>query len=105
MSTLTVQPSRDPAAASFSVEELCTLLRVGPCAIPSLAQDNHIGLRLPSRHGYIPTLADVRVVWIQRGLTGNTELLTTLRAKHPPQQVSHLWKAQALGGILRVLGR
>lgn len=94
-------------SATLTVDEFCRLLRLGPTAVPVLAERGDITLSLPpARPGYCPHLDDVRIVCMRRGLTADTVLLAGLRTRHPPEKCGvHLWRVTALGGVLRVLGR
>lgn len=100
-------PGPRPDPRPLSVGEVCRLLRVGPTAIPVLAENSDITVRLPAaRFGYCPQLDDVQVVRLRSGLTGDIGLLATLRLHHPPETLDrHWWRTRALGGVLRVLGR
>ncbi len=100
-------PPEPTELVSLTVEGLCRLLRLGPTAIPALAEREDIEVRLPpATHGYCPQLGDVRIVRMRRSLTEDAALLAELRAKHPPERPdSHLNRMNALGGVLRVLGR
>lgn len=96
---------REPV--TFTVTELCRLLRLAPTAVPVLADSGDIVVTLPpASPGYCPALDDVRIVAMRRNLTADTGLLTALRKEHPPERRdSHYRRITALGGVLRVLGR
>lgn len=91
---------------TFTVRQLCRLLDVAPTAVAVLADAGDIVVTLPEYHGYCACLDDVRVVAMRRNLAADTGLLTRLRTVHPPLRPdTHRWRMEALGGILRVLGR
>lgn len=92
---------------TVTMTSICRTLRLAPTAIPILAENGDLTVTLPPpRTGVCPSLEDVRIVRMRVGLAADTGLLAALRRLHPPEKRdSHLWRATALGGILRVLGR